>query len=248
MRKSIVILAMLVVILLTPQVHAQSSQGLTWGVSEYQNIKYRITKTSVYTPPYDSALFLHESYDAIASFSSFPEIRENLTDWRDIPYSYGMLTYLNGSDAYGAILVLPIGNWDIIQELDNQSWIHTPRDDYFKNATYFDDESEWGRTYYYDTSRYYEYEANVSVSCIVTTTEIFSKVDGAYTLRQDIFDYYWGDSDLGTVIKTTERVGVVLAIPSGVFNLLVIGTIGIGVMIVIVYWLWNSESQSRFAK
>ncbi len=240
LRKSIIIIAILMGLLIIPQVQAQDEHQLTWGVTSDLRIRYSVTETSHYTPNDGTPLLLQESYEVVASFSSFPEIRHDLLDSLGLPTTIGLPTFVNGSDAPGAILVLPIGNWTQVQDLDSVSSFHTYYGDVLRNATYFEDESTWGRRYNYTTWRYYEYdEPTVILDCNITVTQIFSKTDGAIVIQQTITDFFseHSDHDFGTIIETVARIAEVPTVSEEILSILIVG-VGSTVVtaLIAIYW------------
>jgi hypothetical protein len=150
------------------------------------------------------------------------------------------LTYINGSSANGGILVFPIGNWTLLQEIDNMTEYHTIIGDVLKNATYFEDDSVWGRKFNYTTFRSYEYWPDVYFYCNMTVLEIFSKSDGAYIIQQittNFFSEHYPDHDFGTIVRTTARIEEIY--PASSADLLLIGgglSAAIVIALIVLYW------------
>jgi len=224
-RKSILVLALLAGLLLVPQVQAQDGQTLTWGVTSDMKIRYSVTETSLFTPTYGPPLYVYESYEMIAFFSYFPAIREDILDLTGLPITVGLTTFVNGSYGSPAILVVPVGNWDLLQEVDSNTIIHTGIDNVLKNATYFEDGPRWGWRYNYTSLRPYEYEENVFFDCNVTRTQIFSKTDGAILLDEKVIDFFSPHTshDFGRVIRTIGRLEESSILIQDTLPLLIIG-------------------------
>ncbi|MFW9961215.1 MAG: hypothetical protein ACFFDV_09360 [Candidatus Thorarchaeota archaeon] len=151
------------------------------------------------------------------------------------------MTFENGLSAGVGILVFPIGNWTLVQELNNATEYHTIVGDVLKNATYFEDDIVWGFRFNFTTLRYYEYEPNVSLDCDVTVTEIFSKSDGVCIIEQvttEFFSPYYPKHDFGTIVRTTAQIEDIPTESS--YNLVLIGvgfSATIAIALMAIYWL-----------
>ncbi|KXH70635.1 MAG: hypothetical protein AM326_12275 [Candidatus Thorarchaeota archaeon SMTZ-45] len=236
LKKSIAVISILVGLLMLPQVPAQE-QYFTWGVTPDLRIRYSVTKTSYFTPPDDDNLFLHEEFEAIASFSYFPDIRPQYWDEYGVDTTIGTLTFVNGSQAPGVILVFPIGNWSLVEASDSISSFHIPTGDVLRNATYFQDERTWGRMYNYTTITYFDFDPDVSYYCNITVTEVFSKTDGAIVLEETIWDFFWDPYNLGRMIQTYARIDEYTILLPETQQLIII-SVGVAAVVLLVSFYW----------
>ncbi|MBN2230271.1 MAG: hypothetical protein JW779_11845 [Candidatus Thorarchaeota archaeon] len=239
MRRTIIAILVFTALLLIPQVQAQSELGLTWGVTEDTRLWYSVTETSVLTPINETPLVLFESYEGIASFSYLPTLPSTVHSQSNVPYAYGGLSNSTGSITLG-ILAFPIDNWTLVQELDNQTEYHTIFGDVYKNATYIEDDSVWGRRFNYTSLEPYEYWPDTYMDCNVTVLQVFSKVDGAIMIQQittDFFSEHFPEYDFGRIVQTAARIESGQSIAS-LDLLLIIGGVSAVIVVALVgiYW------------
>ncbi len=210
-------LAILMVLLfgmtLIPPVDCQNADGLTWGVTEDQEFRYQIVKTSIYTPPALSDLYLYESHIWSISISYLPSLPTTISNWTEVPHVSLVTTYIDFWKAIWDSDIVPVGNWPLLQDLDTSSWLRRYNNDdlIFKNASYFENSTCWGYSYNYNTSGAYEVEANVSLDCTVLQTKLFNKADGMLLFRHTSLQFYdetWDSYDFGHVVETAVRIAV----------------------------------------
>ena len=213
----------LVGFILIPSVLAANNQGLVWGVEENQEIQYTIhigmsIETTFMTTTLD------ETEEVMYTIQSLPEIPEDVTSIGHIPYPTGALTYANGSSIGSlpltlpvTMLILPVGNWALIDEMFRESAEGSPM-----NVTWINDLSYWGFQYSMETS----YPEEMSMNMVTK----FSKADGVLALISVVTDM----GEMGSTEISLTRVGG----PLDTTTLLIIGG-GAAVVLIIGIAFWK---------
>ncbi|MGY5880967.1 MAG: hypothetical protein RTV31_11995 [Candidatus Thorarchaeota archaeon] len=227
--------------ILIPLTDCQNSDGLTWGVTEGQEFRYHIVKTSIYRPPPPlSDLHQFESHELSITVPQLPTIPSTLTNYTDLP-RVGLVPYIiDFRIASGDSDVLPVGDWTLLQDLDSERWLrrYNSQDLIFKNASYFENSTCWGYSFSYNTMGAYEVEANVSMDCTVMQTKIFNKIDGVLIFRHTSLQFYadnWGSYDFGRIVETAVRIESNPEPDNTIFLILGGGSIVAIVLIILVY-------------
>lgn len=235
-----ILMVLLFGMILLPPADCQNSDGLTWGVTEDQEFRYHIVKTSLYTPPTLSEMYEFESRVWSHSISHLPALPTAISNWTEVPDISLVITYIDFWIVSGESDVLPVGNWAYIQDLDSSSWLrrYNSQDLIFKNASYFENSTCWGYSNSYNTSGAYEVEENVSMDCTVIQTKLFSKTDGVLIFRHTSLQFYdenWGTYDFGRIVETAVRIENSLVQDNTIFLLLGGGSIVAIILVITVF-------------
>ncbi len=216
MRKKIFSFLLLLGFFLIPTALAANSQGLTWGVTEEQEIQYTLHVVLDVSTPYTTTM--DETYTIIYTIQHLPTIPDSVDSTMQLVYATGSMTFENGSTIASlpvssvpvSFLVLPIGNWDHLDTIFKESASGSPYE-----ITWTNDLSNWGFSYTTD------------MMGDVTMTLLFSKSDGAASL----IDYALDMGAAGSMEITFTRIGapmdttMILIIGGGVAAILIIGIV-----------------------
>ena len=207
-----ILLVLLFGMILIPLTDCQNSDGLTWGVTEGQEFRYHIVKTSIYRPPPPlSDLHQFESHESSITIPQLPTIPSTITNYTEVPQVLLVPYSIDFWVASGDSDVLPVGDWTLLQNFDSERWLrrYSSQDMIFKNASYFENSTCWGYSFSYNTTGAYEVEENVSLDCTVMQTKLFSKTDGMLIFRHTSVQFYdddWGTYDFGCIVETAMRI------------------------------------------
>ena len=204
--------------ILIPSVLADNSQGLVWGVEEGQEIQYtlhmRMNMETTYT-----TTTMDVTEGLVFTIITLPDIPTVVDERWELPYAYGEMTYTNGTDVgYLGMpislsnLIMPIGNWALIDEIYKDS-METPPAEY--TISWINDFSSWGLAQ--SVTDYPTEGSSTSASMI------FSKSDGVLSS----LSFSVIVEDVGSTEMTLSRVG-------GPLNITTIIIIGSSAVIIIV--------------
>ena len=223
MKNKIFTVLFLVGFILIPSVLAANNQGLVWGVEEGQEIQYNlhismIMETTFFTTTID------ETEQIMYTIQSLPDIPTEVTAMGGFPFPTGTLTYANGSTIGSlpitlplAMLIIPVGNWTLIDELYKES-----AESSLTGVTWINDASYWGFQYSMETG----YPEEMSMSATIK----FSKADGVLALVSTSADM----GEMGSTEMSLTRVGG----PLDTTTLLIIGG-GAAVVLIIGVAFWK---------
>ncbi len=223
MRKKILPIIILLGLFLLPTALAANSQGLTWGVEAGQEIPYTLHIGLEYETTLTSTT-MDETHQLIYTVQSLAAIPDTVDGTYGLAGASGAFSFENGSAPPSipvsvpiAYLVIPIGNWSLIDEVFKESAEGTPSLD----ITWIDTMFEWGFTYTSTTM------GNQ------TLTIRFAKSDGAANFISVSYDF----GAAGSALVTFSRPGG----PLDTTTLLIIGG-GVAAVVVIGLVVWKIRS------
>jgi len=224
MTKKIITLLFVLGFMLLPNAFAASSQGLAWGVEEQEEIEYTLD-IEVDMETTDTTVTMDETYQVILTVEDLPEIPETIDSQNDIPYPSNSLKLKNGSsipsiasDFSSSIMILPTGNWTLIDQLYKDS---TEESASIENATWINDSDTWGVSF--DEPDYYGYG-------VTEVTLHYSKTDGVLSY----FSWSFESSTPGSMSIDYTRTGESMDSTT----LILIG-VGVGVVVAIIIVIWK---------
>ncbi|MGY5853567.1 MAG: hypothetical protein RTU92_08395 [Candidatus Thorarchaeota archaeon] len=226
MRKRILTTLFLVGFLLLPSVMAASNQGLSWGISVDQEVRYSFdTHTEISMPLLITTI--DESYNIIVVFDSVPEIPPDITLLSNLPLPNVTLKFENGTEfnniggmTVEGLFALPVGNWSLWTDLVDDIHGSLPSSAF----TWISDPTYWG----YNISMDLIYPVHMSFK--------ISRSDGIL-----YYQYFSADMGvLGDVEYTMQRLGGGLVLDTT--TMLLIGGGGVGLLVLVIV-AWKLKRQ-----
>ncbi|MGY5876260.1 MAG: hypothetical protein RTU30_10985 [Candidatus Thorarchaeota archaeon] len=221
MRKKILSTLFLVGFLLLPSAIATSNQGLSWGITEGQEVRYSFdTHTEMSMPLLTTTI--DESYTIIVEFGAIPEIPADIISLSQLTFPDVTLKFDNGTEfsniggqTVEGLFAIPTGNWSLWTDLIDDLYGSLPSSDF----SWISDSTYWG----YNISMDALYDMEISFK--------ISRSDG-------ILEYQHFEIDMGAFGEmeyTMQRLAGGLVLDTT--TLLLVGGGGIGLLVlVIVAW------------
>ena len=217
MRNRLLSMLIILGIFLVPSALAANSQGLVWGVTENQEIKYTFHIDFNIKEPVTSTMVTTDVI--VFKVLSLPTIPDTVESTSQIPFPNGKMTYENGTavgalpfTTFVAFKIHPVGNWGLIDSIYKESAESSSLD---WPITWTNDLSNWG--YSFTTDEVYE----------TTVTALWSKSDGAPSLISVSVDM----GDTGSEAVSITRIG---GLDTTTLIIVGIGVVGAAIVVIVI--------------